>query len=67
MLNQNRSWSNATPVTLSLSLRKCGNENITLSLFAFKFYGCIKIRKQMQLVFFLISVSALIYFPRFSY
>ena len=52
---------------LSLSLHKYGNENITLSLFALKFYGCIKIRKQMQLVFFLIFVSALVYFPRFSY
>ena len=50
---------------LSLSLRKYGNENITLSLFAFKFYGCIKIRKQMQLVFFLIFVSALVLFSSF--
>ena len=50
---------------LSLSLCKYGNENIMLSLFAFKFYGCIKIRKQMQLVFFLIFVSALVYLPCF--
>ena len=47
---------------LSLSLHKYGNENIMLSLFAFKFYGCIKIREQMQLVFFLIFVSAFFIF-----